>query len=380
MASIILRTDQTGANDPIYNGNPRSFNFSVTKSYNVASGIFSMKRGSTSTDGITATIYNAFNGGGTSVASVFIAAASFNQTYTDMTFNFSNYTLPIGDYSMVLSSTTNSGGNSNYFIKSGSFQITDSVTGQVIIVGIGIAASPAANSTLTVIAKQGFNQIASGGGILGPASNISLVYGVTRIFSPKGGIFANGTYDLNLEYNVLTFNGLTINGDANFYLENNLQIEGGSILNGNSDLLYLAIPELSNGAILNGYIENTAIYKIISENGILISGEAINTGTGVALHRIHTNITCQSVLEVILRANFRPFASIQNQSLVVANLTQEIGENINIDEQDLYLAAWESGNRDHWGLTSGIHKRIWSPKVRNQSYGSSILRNVQSSD
>jgi hypothetical protein len=250
MSNIVLKTDQTGANDPIYSGNSRIFNFSVTKVYNVASGLFSMKKGSASTDGITATIYNAFNGGGSSVASVFIDGANFAQTFTDMTFDFSNYSLSAGDYSMVLSSTTASGGSSNYFIKSGNFQITDSVTGNVIIVGIGLTASATTDSTLTATSKQGFNVTTSGGVLLDSTSIMTLA--------------------LN--------------------------------------------PSISGGVYLNG----SSIY----------AGGTISE----------------------------------------------------IDEQDLYSSSWQQGGRDHWGLTKGIHRRTWSPKLRNQSFSSSLLRNSQSSD
>lgn len=249
MSNIVLKTDQTGANDPIYTGNSRIFNFSVTKTYNVTSGLFAMKKGSASTDGITATIYNAFNGGGTSVASVFLSEINFNQTFTDMTFDFSNFSLSSGDYSMVLSSTTSSGGSSNYFIKSGNFQITDSVTGDIIIVGIGLAANFLSESTLTATVRQGYNQIST------------------------GGVISDGT----------------------------------------SSLFFRLSSTFSGGALLRGM-------------------------------SIHNN----------------------NQSVV--------------EEQDLQYFQWQQGNCDHWGLTRGINKRIWSPKIRNQSFSSSILRNNQTSD
>lgn len=252
MADIVLKTDQTGANDPIYSGNSRIFNFSVTKAYNVASGVFSMKKGSASTDGITASIYNAFNGGGSSVASVFISQANFLQTFTDMPFNFSNYSLLAGDYSMVLSSSTTSGGSSNYFIKSGNFQITDEATGNILIVGIGLTATINNVSTLTSTSIQSFNQFGN------------------------GGILSSGTPEVNCKLNPTP--------------------SGGNIISGDSEV------------------------NLISLN------------------------------------------------------------NDDTDEQDLYFNSWQKNNRDHWGLTSGIHKRIWSAKIRNQSFGNPRLRNAQSSD
>ena len=230
-----------------------------------------MKKGSASTDGVTATIYNAFNGGGSSVASVFISAANFNQTYTDMTFNFSNYSLPSGSYSMVLSSNTASGGSTNYFIKSGNFQITDSVTNAVIINGIGIAATPTTISTLSTSLNANLKETGS------------------------GGTLVNGA---NIESIVLNFT-------------------------------------MSEGLLTSGETNTTVIFDIFSDGGLILTGSA------------------------------------------TINLNNEPEE---ISEQDLYSNGWESSARDHWGLTTGIYKRFWSPKVKNLSFGVPILKNLQSLD
>jgi hypothetical protein len=157
MSQIIARTDQSGANDPISLGNPRIFNFSLTTAYDLYSGLFSMKRGSGSTNGITATIYNAINGGGTALTSVFIAANAFSQSFTDMEFLFSNFSLSSGTYSLVLSSTSPTGGSTNYFIKAGNFQITDKDSGTVIGSGYAIDANLTSESTFGGDAGITFN-------------------------------------------------------------------------------------------------------------------------------------------------------------------------------------------------------------------------------
>lgn len=272
MTNIVLKTDQTGANDPIYSGYPRIFNFSTTKNYNVASGIFSMKKGSTSTDGVTATIYNSFNGSGTAIASVFIATDTFNQTYTDMLFDFSNYSLSDGDYSMVLSSNTGSGGSSNYFIKSGNFQIFDQETNQIIITGIGLLSTITSTATLTANAQQGFNNISSGGASANGSSNIDKL---THVFASSEGIIAGG-------------------------------------------LVY---------AISGTYI--------VSNGGTLVSGLSINSMEG----------------------------QVDNE-----------------EQQDVFAYQLDNSGRDHWGLTQGIHKRLWSPKIRNKNVSRFVLKNSHNSD
>lgn len=147
--NIVLSTDNTGANDPIFSGNNRIFNFSTTATYILDYALFTVKKGSSSTNGITATIYNAIDGGGSTVATVFLSAANISQTYTATQFNFSSYSLPAGTYSCVLSSTTASGGNSNYFIKSGNFQVLDSSTLTAISIGFGIQLLSVSNVTQT---------------------------------------------------------------------------------------------------------------------------------------------------------------------------------------------------------------------------------------
>jgi hypothetical protein len=131
MSNVIVQTDISGANDPININNDRVFNFILNSSYFLSEGLFEIKRGSSSTNGITAEIYDNLNATGSVVQSEFVSSSSITQLFSPISFVFGS-SLNSGSYSLRLSSTTSEGGSSNYFIKSGNLQIVDENTSEVI--------------------------------------------------------------------------------------------------------------------------------------------------------------------------------------------------------------------------------------------------------
>lgn len=161
--SISFKTDQSGAQAQICSGTSSTFNFSVAANSVVTTGVFAMKRGSSSTGSVTAAIHNQPNGGGSVVASVSVSAASISQTFGDITFTFPANTQLTGgtSYSLVLSSATSCGGSSAYGFKPGSFQVFDDTTNTVINTGYGVDAAIAAVATVSESAKAAYKASAA---------------------------------------------------------------------------------------------------------------------------------------------------------------------------------------------------------------------------
>lgn len=160
--SISFKTDQSGANAQICSGSSSKFNFSVSSLATVTTGVFSMKRGSDSTGSVTVAIYDQPNGAGSIVVAVSIAAASFSQTFADMTFNFPEGTqLSAGtSYSLAISSATGCGGSDAYSIKPGNFQVIDNATNAVINTGYGVDAAASVVSTAAATANAAYTSSA----------------------------------------------------------------------------------------------------------------------------------------------------------------------------------------------------------------------------
>lgn len=175
--SISFKTDQSGAQAQICSGTSSTFNFSVAANSTVTTGVFSMKRGSTSTGSVTAAIHNQPNGGGTVVASVAIPAASFSQTFTDMTFTFpANTQLTSGTaYSLVISSATSCGGSAAYAFKPGSFQVIDDTTNTVINTGYGVDAAMAVVATVAATARAQYKAAAAAAVVAAMAADPSVL-------------------------------------------------------------------------------------------------------------------------------------------------------------------------------------------------------------
>jgi hypothetical protein len=131
MPTVNFTTDINGANNPISSGNSRAFNFTLNGKYTIGDGIFSMKRGSSSSDGVTAKIFSGLNGSGSELLSLFVPYTSFSTTFSNVTFNF-NYELIAGQYSLILSTNDNSGGSTQYSIKTDSFKTINIATGDNI--------------------------------------------------------------------------------------------------------------------------------------------------------------------------------------------------------------------------------------------------------
>lgn len=131
MPTVNFTTDINGANNPVSSGNSRTFNFTLNGKYTIGNGIFNMKRGSSSSDGITAKIFSGLNGSGLELFSIFLPYTSFSTTFSNVTFNF-NYELIAGQYSLILSTNDNSGGSTQYSIKTDSFKTINVSTGDNI--------------------------------------------------------------------------------------------------------------------------------------------------------------------------------------------------------------------------------------------------------
>lgn len=161
--SISFKTDQSGAQAQICSGTSSVFNFSVATSSTVTTGVFAMKRGSASTGSVTAAIYNQPNGLGDVVASVSIPAASFSQTFGDITFTFPANTQLTAQtsYSLKISSATTCGGSDAYAFKPGSFQVIDNNTNTVVNTGYGVSADIFSAATVAATPAAAYKIAAS---------------------------------------------------------------------------------------------------------------------------------------------------------------------------------------------------------------------------
>lgn len=152
--NIKFQTDQTGANSNVCSGASIVFNFSLTDTYNLTTADISLKKGSGTTQSITASVYNQANGGGSVVASATVLAANITQSYSSIIFDFNNVLLSAGtSYSLVLSSTTSCSGSSPYSMKSGNFQVLNSDTNTILNTGYGISANILSDSTASASAN-----------------------------------------------------------------------------------------------------------------------------------------------------------------------------------------------------------------------------------
>jgi hypothetical protein len=148
--NIKFQTDQSGANKNICFGTGVIFNFSLTTQSNLVSADIVIKKGSSTSDNISVSIYDQSNGGGNLVALCSVDASSITQSYETIIFQFNNVLLfPNISYSLVLSSTTSCTGSDPYSMKSGNFQVLNSETGLLLNTGYGISSNVSSVSTLS---------------------------------------------------------------------------------------------------------------------------------------------------------------------------------------------------------------------------------------
>lgn len=321
---ITLITDQTGANTAISTGAPVIFNFAITQTFLLHEGSFSMKKGSTSTNGVTATLYNAANGGGTALTSVFIAEASFFQTYTNMSFLFSDYSLSAGTYSLVLSSTTAGGGNSSYFIKAGSFQVTNSSNGIVITVGYGIASSAGAITTFSSGLRLSIKSTSASSTSLSTTSASSKVsrpisLSITGIASTTSSLRLNQNLNSSLQAIAQVTSQTTVAS-----LSSSANLECTSSVNLDSAVDKNAIGELTNICNISAFasVSYKATCSVISSSNLTAIGHDI----------VLAQAALSSEINVTVNANEIYFG---NSNLLVT-------PNINIISEVDYIATSET--------------------------------------
>lgn len=122
--TVLISIDITGANDPVDSGSSRTWNFSVTQSFEVSRSIFSVKRGSQTDQPIIFSLYSGLGGTGDLLRSYSLAAASEDTSYDPPTiFDFENIVLTAGNYSATLTSTTGTSGAFQYFLKNGAIKL-----------------------------------------------------------------------------------------------------------------------------------------------------------------------------------------------------------------------------------------------------------------
>lgn len=122
--AVLISIDITGANDPVDSGSSRTWNFSVTQSFEVSRSVFSVKRGSQTNQPIVFSLYDALGGTGNLLRSYTLAAASEDTSYDPPTvFDFANITLTPGNYSATLTSSTGTNGAFQYFLKNGAIKL-----------------------------------------------------------------------------------------------------------------------------------------------------------------------------------------------------------------------------------------------------------------
>lgn len=153
MPTINFKTDQSGANNPLSSTNPIVFNFTLSGTYTIGTGAFDIKKGSSSSNGITATLYSGSNGTGSVLASVFVSQSSIPTSFGTVNFVINYADLGAGTHSLKLTTTDPSGGSTQYSIKTDSFQTVDAGTGTTLQIfdtsGNVIAETPTPTPSIT---------------------------------------------------------------------------------------------------------------------------------------------------------------------------------------------------------------------------------------
>lgn len=330
---ISLVTDQTGANTAIHSGFPVIFNFSVTQTYLLYEGNFSMKKGSSSTNGVTATLYNAANGGGTAVASVFIAESSFFQTYTNMSFLFNEYNLLAGTYSLVLSSTTSSGGSSSYFIKAGSFQVTKTSDGSVLTVGYGIASTAQAITTINSGLKLSIKSISASSTSLSTTSassqvNRPLSLSLTGVNSTAFSIHQSQKLQSSLQSLSQVTSQATVSSlssSASLQCNSEMISHANVKLNATSDLENTLAVSAFATQTYNGISENTITNNVFAQGDIVIlAGTIIQTVSEITAnanvyHLGISNIAVTAIVAATPITNYEVSNNISVYNQISAN-------------------------------------------------------------
>lgn len=208
MATIYFATDQSGANTEVCTTSSSIFNFSASAAHTVAYASLVVKKGSSTTVGITAALYDAANGGGSVVASVTVTAANVSQTYTATTFTFpANTTLTANQtYSLKISSTTACGGSAAYFFKAGNFQIYNNDTSALVSVGYGIAGDATTQATATADAKADYtaSAAATGQSQITASASAAYVMAADAVIAAQTTAGAVGEYSLSADINLQT--------------------------------------------------------------------------------------------------------------------------------------------------------------------------------
>lgn len=127
--------DNTGQNDPVYTGNSRIWNFSISSAgqaagLQVISGNFAIKDNTSTTEPIVFSIHSGYDGTGAVLGSASLSSSVTTGSFTPYVMDLSSATsvLTAGGYSLVLSSATAFGGNTQYFVKDGGGGGTISMT------------------------------------------------------------------------------------------------------------------------------------------------------------------------------------------------------------------------------------------------------------
>jgi len=137
-ASVIIKIDQTGANDPVSIATPRVWNFGVTEegaAYFQENGItfdtaiFDAKDFNGTTAPLVFTLYSGLGGnvnGNAAIVSISHPASSFNQQYgagSGSLYTFMPKSLTTGYYSVTLTTTAPDQTNKEYFLKDGTLTL-----------------------------------------------------------------------------------------------------------------------------------------------------------------------------------------------------------------------------------------------------------------
>jgi hypothetical protein len=297
---IVVKTDQTGANNPVNIGQSRTFNFQLFTGYDLWAAEFSMKKGSSSIDGVTATIYKDFNGTGDQLTQIPKLVGEFAQSFTTETYDFSSVgTLSIGKYSLILTSASPAGGSTDYFIKDGNARITDTdgttviatfdsegnqIDGNNELMDGGTINNGSAEEQWYIPATGGsiltgghenfFEYTVVGGAIIGGAAEESAIIGGSANIIAEGGAIIGGTADLGIVYSQEIAGGVIASGSSsNVFEETSI---GGSIASGQgvANEITIHTETGSGGAILGGDSMLTTISQESFIGGVIVTSTA----------------------------------------------------------------------------------------------------------
>lgn len=198
---LTISTTQSGGVQEVDASKTRTFAFSIGASSTIVNGSFVMKVGGNVTAPV---VFSIKDSGGTTVVSQSVPASSVTGSYAPLVVTFPANTIPAGNYTLVITSTTGgTNGTYQYFLKGGDTQITNLTTGTTSVynatTGAPATVSPPAVTVTSAVTTTSTSPITytvttTNGGVLDQTKLTTGGTGTIQSVTDNG----NGTYTVTV--------------------------------------------------------------------------------------------------------------------------------------------------------------------------------------